>query len=209
MTFQNSNGYVLDQNEISRYVLNTFKAFADSIIPQSPGMAELYGRIQYYGALDEYTDEYLIMSLNSLIIPYAIPTAEILNMAAAQFISINEDNQGVDNLEKSSWMLLYDLLPIARLQAVNLLLLQPMDYVMEAPIPFRNDQGNILFITMLINRLAMMGYYSEWSGYGTTRLKPPNQRKLEHNPISWQQIGYPGPSLGYRISPKYDPTVKS
>ncbi len=50
---------------------------------------------------------------------------------------------------------------------------------------------------------TMMGYYSEWSGYGTTRLNKPNQRILEYNPISWKQVGYPGPSLGYHALRAY------
>ena len=50
---------------------------------------------------------------------------------------------------------------------------------------------------------TMMGYYSEWSGYGSTRLDEPNQRKLEYYPISWKQVGYPGPSLGYHALRSY------
>lgn len=50
---------------------------------------------------------------------------------------------------------------------------------------------------------TMMGFYSEWSGYGTTRLNKPNQRRLEYDPISWKQIGYPGPSQGYHALRPY------
>jgi hypothetical protein len=46
-------------------------------------------------------------------------------------------------------------------------------------------------------RLTMLGYYSEWYGYGSTRFLNPDQRILETTPISWQQINYPGPSLSY------------
>lgn len=50
---------------------------------------------------------------------------------------------------------------------------------------------------------TMFGYYSEWSGYGTTRLAPPNERKFEYAPISWKQVEYPGPSLGYHALRPY------
>lgn len=50
---------------------------------------------------------------------------------------------------------------------------------------------------------TMMGYYSEWYGYGSTRLNEPNQRVLEFYPFSWKQIGYPGPSLGYHALRSY------
>jgi hypothetical protein len=50
----------------------------------------------------------------------------------------------------------------------------------------------------MLDTYTLMGYYSEWSGYGTTKLNPPELRVLEFKPLSWLQIGYPGPSLGYR-----------
>ena len=102
---------------------DTFKAFVDAIIPRTPRLAEVYGEIMFYGALDFLTYEFLILSLNNYHIP----------------------------LEESS-----------------------------------------------LNRLTMMGYYSEWFGYGSTRLEEPNQRVLEFSPSSWTQVGYPGPSFSYR-----------
>lgn len=103
----------------------TFQAYVDAVIPRSPRLAEEYGKIQYFGALDLHTDEYLILTLNHNSISWA---------------------------ESES----------------------------------------------ALNRITMMGYYSEWSGYGSTRLEKPDQRRLEFFPISWKQVGYPGPSLGYR-----------
>lgn len=201
-TFDNPYNEKNNQNTKLEYVPDTFKAFVNAIIPRSKELAELYGRIQYYGALDLYTDEYLVMSLNSFILPLAIPTAEMLNIAAAQLVYMYKDYRISDYSRASAWQIFSELSPIVQLQVVNLLL-QPIDYLSELPNPFQNDQGNIFFSIMLLNRLTMMGYYSEWSGYGTTRLEPPNQRILEHYPISWEQVGYPGPSLGYRISSVY------
>jgi hypothetical protein len=65
----------------------------------------------------------------------------------------------------------------------------------DLPEPFRYN-GNWIKLTVdLINRHTMFGYYSEWSGYGSTRLLPPDYRKLEYTPVSWEQIDYPGPTL--------------
>jgi hypothetical protein len=126
-----------------------FRAFADAIIPRSPELAEEYGKVQYFGALDLHTDEYLILSLNSYYIPIAKTTAEALDLASEQLVILSGDEL-------------------------------------------------ILSAISALNRFTMMGYYSEWSGYGSTRLAAPDQRILEFYPLSWEQVGYPGPSLGYR-----------
>lgn len=47
------------------------------------------------------------------------------------------------------------------------------------------------------NRFVVLGFYSEWFGYGSTRFNAPGQRIREFDPISWEQVGYPGPSLSY------------
>ncbi|MEL7655898.1 MAG: hypothetical protein AAGU75_08320 [Bacillota bacterium] len=107
------------------YTQETMKAFVDAIIPRSPRLAEEYGKIQYFGALDFHTDEYITFLLNHYNMPFSI-------------------------------------------------------------------MGSF-------NRFTMMGYYSEWYGYGSTRLETPDQRRLEFFPLSWEQVEYPGPSLGYRV----------
>jgi hypothetical protein len=114
----------------------------DAIIPRTPELAQLYGSVMYYGALDLLTDEYITMNLKYLMVP------------------------------------------ISELKA---------DKQMGSE--FFTTEG--LAITSSLNRYTMMGFYSEWFGYGTTRLNPPNERKLEFDPISWEQIGYPGPSFSY------------
>lgn len=189
-----SDNRMWNENEIYDYVADTLKAFADAIIPRSPGLAELYGRVQYYGALDLYTAEYLIMSLDSLAVPSAIPAAEILNMAAEQF-------RGPFSSDGKFFL---NLTPAERFQVIGLLL-QPEGI---AYFPALKQMGPEYVISVIssLNRLIMMGYYSEWPGYGSTRLAPPEQRILEHYPVSWEQIGYPGPSLGYRVAKSYSYT---
>ncbi len=186
-----------DQDNASfRLTDEIFKAYVDAILPRTPGLAEEYGRIQYYGALDLFTDEYLIMSLNSLYNPIAIPTAEMLELAAEQLIFTDgyEEN---NNREFNELSIFGQLTPLNRFRVLTLLEQFAVNSS-ELPIPFQENEAYIHFITSALNRFTMMGYYSEWSGYGSTRLNTPNQRILENFPVSWEQVGYPGPSLGYR-----------
>ncbi len=173
-----------------------FKALVDVIIPRTPVLAEEYGRIQYYGALDLYTDEYLIISLNSLSVPIAEPTAELLELAAQQYL-FTEGAGSNGDLESAEWSTFGALSPKERLQVLTLLEQAQVDAA-DLPVPFRDNQTYVRNIVGALGRSTLMGYYSEWSGYGSTRMDPPNQRSLEYFPISWVQVGYPGPSLGYR-----------
>ncbi len=146
-----------------------YQYFVNEIIPRTPELADTYGMIQYYGALDSQIDEYLIMNLDSLETPLAIPVAELLNAAYSD----------------SGVLVSPEVLP--ELAGTG-----------NLPQPFRNNQGLIVSTVHTLVTWTMMGYYSEWAGYGSTRLETPDQRVLEYAPISWSQIGYPGPSLGYR-----------
>ncbi|HEX3078288.1 MAG TPA: hypothetical protein VHQ24_15625, partial [Lachnospiraceae bacterium] len=47
-------------NYTMQHILDTFKAFVEAVIPWSPRLAQEYGEIQYYGAIDQFTYEYLI-----------------------------------------------------------------------------------------------------------------------------------------------------
>ena len=167
---------------ISYQTQETFKAVVNAIIPRSPELAYEYGIAQYYGALDLLIDEYVILSLNSLNIPLAQPTSELLNIASKYFITLYPTNQ-------------LETLTLLRQLNINLSVL---------PTPFTDNPSLVISTINSINNLTMMGYYSEWAGYGSTRLAEPNSRKLEFYPISWKQVGYPGPSLGYRALRNYN-----
>lgn len=198
-TYYITDNSAWDENAIYEYVEDIFKGFADASIPQSPELAEEYGGVQYYGALDLFTYEYLIMELDSLSIPMALPAAIVLDGAAEQFLYKNEDKP--EDLDSSDISLFSRLSPSRRLQAVNLLI-QP-DGIQYFPVLPQLRPEDIFPVIMSLNRLTLMGYYSEWPGYGSTRLNPPGQRTLEHFPVSWEQIGYPGPSKGYRAARSY------
>lgn len=163
----------------------TFKAFVEAIIPRTPELAIEYGEIQYYGALDLHTDEYLILSINEFNSSLVNSTAQMLDAAAKELYINSIREVTFSSLSLSD-----------RLMAISLLR-QNQIFSSKLPIPFKNNIFNV--IDNLI-KLTIMGYYSEWFGYGTTRLNEPNQRRLEFYPVSWKQVGYPGPTPGYRFS---------
>lgn len=185
----NQNSYTLQHTE------DTFKALVDAIIPRTSRLAREYGRIQYFGALDLNTDEYMILTLNNYYIPLAIPTAEVLDIVAEELISLNEENTLLNFSKFPSGGAFAALTPLDRFRALTLLGEMEDD---QANLSSQDNPEFVLSITTNLNRFTMLGYYSEWSGYGSTRLEAPDKRVLEYYPLSWQQVGYPGPSLGYR-----------
>ena len=163
-------------NSISNSALDAMKSLVNAVIPRTTELAYLYGAVQYYGALDLLVDEYVIYTLNYFEIPLAEPTAQMLDTVTGSFIELDQTDQ------------LYALTVLSRIQ-INLSYL---------PLPFQDNAQLVISVAGSLVSYTMMGYYSEWNGYGSTRLADPNQRVLEYDPLSWMQIGYPGPSLGYR-----------
>lgn len=144
-----------------KYLQEALKYLVDAIIPRTPDLAEEYGKVQYFGALDAHTDEYV----------FQIFSLYYLNSYSNSYLDM-----------------------------IRLFTLLKEFYVYREELPFTLQEilENVFSILSELNRFTLMGYYSEWSGYGETRLNPPDQRIFEFRPVSWDQVGYPGPSLGYR-----------
>jgi hypothetical protein len=184
----------------------TFKALVDALIPRSPELAEIKGSIQSVGGIDLHADEYLIWSLNyelsinilgkTFNVNLANATAEMLNIVARQLIDRGENGKPVKPYLGPEEGIFAALEPYDRLRAIRLLEKLEVDLA-SLPIPFRNNSGFVLTIAGVLAIHVIDGYYTEWSGLGATRLETPEQRKIEDFPISWQQVGYPGPSKGY------------
>lgn len=174
---------------LSISVLNTFQALVDAIIPRTPALAQEYGRIQYYGALDQQVEQFLIYELEHYPVPMALPVAEILDATALLW----RNAQGYYGQVSFAM-----LSPLERLSVLGLLRREePVPEIMT--IVSQADPGLWRTALSMLDTYTLMGYYSEWFGYGTTRLNPPEERVMEFKPISWLQVGYPGPSLGYHV----------
>jgi hypothetical protein len=168
-------------------------SLADAVIPRTVSLAEIYGNVMYYGALDQYTDEYLVMILNYFPVPLAVPVAQMLELAAEEFIPPQGRNQreAADTQENPLFVL---LTPEDRFRILTLLERTETGLIGEA---FLQEYPGLVSAISSLIRYTMLGYYSEWFGYGSTRLEAPNQRTLQYHPISWEQVGYPGPSFSY------------
>ncbi|MFD1851439.1 hypothetical protein D8M05_18515 [Oceanobacillus bengalensis] len=130
------------------------------------------------------------------IVPLAHPTAVMLDSAATQLVN----NRQVQAFSQSLFLnggMFSHLSREDRIRTLSALDNLSLDLYL-LPSPFQNNAGLIKFVVDALNRFAMFGYYSEWPAYGTTRLNQPNNRKLEYFPLTWQKIGYPGVSFGYR-----------
>jgi len=185
---------------------STFNALLDAIIPGTHETSENKGSIQLSGALASHTDEYEIwlldhfLSLNITNLNFNIylanATAKMLNIAARKLI----DSEGNKELVNFTILLgegaFAALSSNDRFRAITLLEQNKVDITL-LPIPFYNNPGFILSLTGGIAMFATIGYYTEWSGYGSSRMDTPEKRKLEHFPVGWNQVGYPGPSKGY------------
>ncbi|TCK88021.1 hypothetical protein EDC19_2668 [Natranaerovirga hydrolytica] len=195
-----NKGYVEKEydNDIIIYIEDTFKALADAIVPWTPTLGKIFGVIQSYGAQALYTDEYTIYSLNYFEIPLALPTAQMLDVAASELMNLSQNKQYQNDRIYPMEGSFAFLLPKDRFRAITLL--EDLNInLTQLPMPYKNNPGLVLSMTSALNRFVTMGYYSEWWAYGTTRLDSPNKRQLEAFPISWEQVDYPGPSYGYKV----------
>jgi hypothetical protein len=197
-----SSSYYTDQ-----HIMDTFKALVDAVIPRTPGLAEEYGKIQFFGALNLHTDEYLAITLNHYSIPLAEPTAAMLDTAAEQLVFLGKNNRLLDYSRYPGGGTFAALAPVDRFRALSLLDELKVD-LSDLQYPYKDNPDFVITFTGALIRYTMMGYYSEWAGYGSTRLESPNDRKLEFYPLSWEQINYPGPSLGYRAVRYPEPSQK-
>ncbi|HEX3032722.1 MAG TPA: hypothetical protein VHS59_10845 [Bacillota bacterium] len=168
-----------------------FRALTEAIIP---------------GALDLHIDQYPIWALDHLFyltvmkvgvtFPLANATAEMLNIAARQLIDQGGNREAVNLGPGADDGAFTALEPVDRLRTLALLEDLQVDPA-GLPIPFRYDPSFIMSVTGILALLTAIGCYSEWPGYGETRLKNPDKRKLEQFPPAWTMVGYPGPAKGY------------
>lgn len=182
-----------------QYVKVTFRALTDALLPSTIDRGNKFeadmGVHEYLiYALDHYVS--IQQQLHHINVPLALPTAVMLDHAAAQLV-YSRQTQPSSNIPFQAEGMFTRLSRLGRIKTLAALEKLEIDLFL-LPSPFQNNAGLVKFITDALNRFAMFGYYSEWPAYGTTRLYPPDKRRLEFFPLGWQQVGYPGVSLGYR-----------
>ncbi len=193
-------------NSVLPATQTVFRALVDAIIPTSQELEEQQASLQSLGALHVNTADYLSWSLNhnlalilfnmKLKLNLANATAAMLNIAAQQLIETGKYTKPLDVSLLSEHCSFAALESSDRLRVIRLLEQQKVA-PSKLPVPFHNNPDFVLAITGVLTLLVISGYYTEWSGYGSTSTQAPEQRVLEHFPTGWKQVGYPGPSLGY------------
>ncbi|WP_066059526.1 hypothetical protein [Robertmurraya korlensis] len=154
------------------------------------------------GVIYEYVIAVLDQTLPSSInhgdtIPFSKQTAKLLDMAAIQLIC-----RGKTECLYHTWTFprkgaFANLKRGERQKVVDLL--ERLEVPLESlPEPFTNNPGLTQSMKNTLTQLTLLGYYSEWTGYGSTRLKGPDVRRIEFFPMGWLQTNYPGPAFGYR-----------
>jgi len=194
---------------IDTYTRATFQAFVDALIPATPDLSATGGTIgaESVGALELLIHDFVIQELDFSVSPLAgqnlldttpaTAAAQLLDAAAVQFIQSGEAREPLDVYTFPGGGPFTTLSRRDRLRAVDRLSMLDID-LESLPPPYTNNSAFVENVTVMFNLLAMFGFYSEWSGYGTTRLFPLDERKIECFPLSSIQTGYPGRSLGYR-----------
>ncbi|WP_034743651.1 hypothetical protein [Halalkalibacter wakoensis] len=186
------------------YLHATFKALTDALLPASTLMNN--GQQQIYQASDLFVHEYIIYALDHYITiqqhlyqmraPLAYPTALMLDVAATYLLN-HKPTQSIQKQHNQHGGVFTTLSRKDRVRTLACLENLEVD-LYSLPSPFQNDAGLVQYVTDALNRFAYFGNYSEWPAYGTTRNNPPQNRQLQYHPLGWSQVGYPGPSYGYR-----------
>ncbi|QKY70653.1 hypothetical protein [Lentibacillus sp. CBA3610] len=177
----------------------SFQALTDALVPsvqEANGFPYTDMGVHDYiiYALDHYVS--VQQQLHHFTIPLSYPTAIMLDAAATQLVMTHQAQAYSQSLFPGGRMFSC-LSREDRIRTLSALENLEVDLYL-LPSPFQNNAGMVKHVTDALNRFSMFGYYSEWSAYGSTRLCPPEDRCLEWFPLSWQQVGYPGVSLGYR-----------
>ncbi len=190
------------------YTEANFQSLVDAIIPPDSSYAAGKDVILTAGALELKVHEYVIWildhsianpvkkQLNLIYTSFSRATAQLLNLAAAQFIQSGK----AQTLNAEAFPGGGPFAALSRSDRLSTItLLERLEINLESlPVPYQNNPGLIRNMMDALNQLTMFGQYSEWQGYGTTRLLSPDCRHLELFPAGWIQSRYPGPAFGYR-----------
>ncbi|WP_336360852.1 hypothetical protein [Haladaptatus sp. ZSTT2] len=134
--------------------------------------------------------------------PYAPVFTLAFDLVAAEFLATGKNHEPpAPNDKFPAGGTFTQLAPKDRLRCLWTIVdggvLDALDDLLSPMIP---DVGILKFVVMAVNGLHGFGYYTEWSGYGSTKTATPNDREMEvpaGEVQSRQQTDYPGPAPGY------------
>jgi hypothetical protein len=186
------------------YIRSTYQALVDAIIPPTgmcSGIEPTAGAVQLgvdrYVALDLDHSQFVPAGTGRKPMPLSWSTSQLLDVGALELLrrGMVRCPLNATCFPGGGWFAA--LARIDRLRALALLDRVEVPLHLLPP-PFTNNPGMVQTIVDSFHQLTMFGYYSEWPGYGTTRLLPPECRRVEETSPAWGAVGYPGPAFGYR-----------
>lgn len=193
------------------HTLATFRAVVDAGVPRTPGLADL-GEEHVPGGLAVDLERLLVWGLNNFVRANAAgveaetrlaePVANSLDVAAAELLARGDNEQPPDATwfpggGPFAWLARRD-----RFRALGLLESDGVD-AGALPEPIGREVSPASVVTGVMAVLTA-GYYSEWSGYGETKLEDPGEREFTGEVQSWRQTDFPGPADGYAALRGYE-----
>ncbi|MGI8387422.1 hypothetical protein [Robertmurraya sp. P23] len=170
----------------------TIQAAVDAILQDSPMDEVIYGYV--IAVLDQTLPSTINQGVTN---PLSKQTANLLDMAGIQLMYIEKGMYFYPISAFPREGIFSTLSRSERLRAINLL--ERLEVPLESlPEPFTNNPGLTQSMKNTITQITFLGYYSEWTGYGSTRFNRPDFKRIEYFPIGWIQTKYPGPAFGYR-----------
>lgn len=191
----------------------TFRAVADAMVPRTPDLADEMGdETQEAGGLAVDLEEFLLFAFNSYF-PTTPATEEhnargassvaaLLDEAATELLAEGENEEPVDPTRFPGGGPFAGLSRRDRFRAIDRL--ERREFSRDSPTG-EDDAADLLtdypgavhFAMMGLNSFTVVGYYTEWAGYGDTKTAEPTEREFTGEVQSWKQTGYPGPARGY------------
>ena len=189
------------------YIKATFHSLVQAVVP--PQKIHLNNDTSYIkpGAFELKIYDYLLQILNRSIPEMvkkqlkveslAKSTAELLDNGAVFLIHSKKNLYPIccNGFPGGGPFTL--LAPLDRLRAISCIERLEINKGDLSP-PYENNKGLILNVMDVLHQLTFFGFYSEWTGYGSTALLTPESRQLEYFPVGWSQACYPGPAYAYR-----------
>ena len=201
----------------------TFRAIADAVVPETPGLADEIGPEHVSGGLAVELDEFTVTYVDDGFqlglphlgpqgnIPIADPIAHLLDSAALALLA-RGDNERDPDIDRALSLLgpddpspaaVDDIVgPFAKLSRRDRL--RAVAIVDEFDVEFSPTDDDLFeldagLVGQLVIGFMEMIYYSEWQGYDEFT-QPPSHRIHPNDSAavqSWRQTGFPGFSNGY------------
>lgn len=192
--------------ETDPHTQETFTALLETIIPETPELADELGDVHETGAVTIGLDEFFVTFLNELLAT-GLPgvghvdnarlsegVAAALDAAATELLARGENEEPPAAASVSPGGPFARLSPRDRLRAITLFEEKEFDTA-SLPGPFLEGDGGLL--SQLLVGFAPFVYYSEWAGYDDFTVPRSERTFVPDDVVGWEQVGYPGLADGY------------